>query len=170
MNLPINPPPDDRNRSAYADVHVTECNAEAAGPVIDRDDKDGKTHSFLWAGPACPSLGAWSGASCGARVTHNWPGLSIASSVGASGQRVAGLRYSVYDMISRLGTAGWEDAGRETRTVLATPGHCEDRHADARSRRSSCVRDRRGTGVLTLGSGVLPLSASVRTRVISRPE
>lgn len=29
---------------------------------------------------------------------------------------------------------------------------------------------RRGTAVLTLGSGFLPLSASVRTRVISRPE
>ena len=27
-------------------------------------------------------------------------------------------------------------AGREKRTVLATPRHCEDRHADARSRRS----------------------------------
>jgi hypothetical protein len=34
-------------------------------------------------GPACPSLGAWSGTSCAARVTHNRPGLSIASSARA---------------------------------------------------------------------------------------
>src|SRR5271166_6142038 len=45
------------------------------------------------------------------------------------------------------------------RTVMLMPGHA-----------ARVCGDRRGTGVLTLGSGVLPLSASVRTRVISRPE
>ena len=85
-------------------------------------------HSFIpWSGPACPSLGAWSGASCGARVTHNRPGLSIASSARAR-----------FGAISRSEPTGCDGrhAGREKRTVLATPRHCEDRHADARSRRS----------------------------------
>jgi len=45
------------------------------------------------------------------------------------------------------------------RTVMLMPGHA-----------ARVCGDRRGKGVLTLGSGVLPLSASVRTRVISRPE
>ena len=51
----------------------------------------------------------------------------------------------------------WETCRLEQRTVPATPGHCENRHADARSRRS-CGWGSAWTGVLTLGSGVLPLS------------
>src|SRR5271165_4894983 len=45
------------------------------------------------------------------------------------------------------------------RTVMLMSGHA-----------ARVCGDRRGTGILTLGSGVLPLSASVRTRVISRPD
>ena len=45
------------------------------------------------------------------------------------------------------------------RTVMLVPGHT-----------ARVFEDRRGTGVLTLGSGVLPLCASVRTRVNSRQE
>jgi len=77
-------------------------------------------------GPACPSLGAWSGTSCAARVTHNRPGLSIASSARAD------------RWISRSGPAGRDGrpAGRKKRTALAMPGRCEGRHADARSSRS----------------------------------
>src|SRR5271157_6067453 len=133
VNLPINPPPDDRNRSACASVRTarvrrrsgrarsltgTEGHMRAQGkvtrerpgtvrrclPAPDRCPETSRppgpppeldrlgyawlktaaktARSFIpWSGPACPSLGAWSGASCGARVTHNWPGLSIASSV-----------------------------------------------------------------------------------------
>jgi hypothetical protein len=45
------------------------------------------------------------------------------------------------------------------RTVKLMPGHT-----------ARVFEDRRGTGVLTLGSGILPLCASVRTRVNSRRE
>jgi hypothetical protein len=45
------------------------------------------------------------------------------------------------------------------RTVMLVPGHT-----------ARVFEVRRGTGVLTLGSGVLPVCASVRTRVNSRQE
>jgi len=82
--------------------------------------------SFIpWSGPACPSLAAWSGASCGARVTHNWLGLSIASSVrGGSADleiRTDRLRWETCRSVGkserssqRLGSA---------RTVMLMPGH-----------------------------------------------
>ena len=153
-----------------------ECNAEAAGPVADRD---GRTHAGTRKGiqratkdgetklagpgplpgnrPATRSADRATSPRPGPRprrrlralsfpgpIRHAHPWLRGPALPAAPELRTIGLVCQSRPVpgavrrISRSEPTGCDGrhAGREKRTVLATPRRCEDRHADARSRRS----------------------------------